>query len=124
MLVPISFIHVKSFSNRNSHKMFFLVFNFLNVLKLVFSFAFNFLKRSILRLSLIRFFNTAYRLYTVVPKLVKFIDNLTNWYVRSNRKRLKVYALVFIRKIIIQKVTRYFQKAATDKLNAILLGRK
>eukprot|EP00795_Rhopilema_esculentum_P000564 gene564-10252_t len=31
----------------------------------------------------------AYRLYTVVPRLVKFIDNLTNWYVRSNRKRLK-----------------------------------
>jgi len=31
----------------------------------------------------------AYRLYTVVPKLVKFIDNLTNWYVRSNRKRLR-----------------------------------
>jgi isoleucyl-tRNA synthetase len=31
----------------------------------------------------------AYRLYTVVPRLMKFIDNLTNWYVRSNRKRLK-----------------------------------
>lgn len=31
----------------------------------------------------------AYRLYTVVPKLVNFIENLTNWYVRSNRKRLK-----------------------------------
>ena len=31
-----------------------------------------------------------YRLYTVVPRLVKFIDQLTNWYVRSNRKRIKV----------------------------------
>lgn len=31
----------------------------------------------------------AYRLYTVVPKLVAFIDNLTNWYVRMNRRRLK-----------------------------------
>ncbi|XP_031549058.1 isoleucine--tRNA ligase, cytoplasmic-like [Actinia tenebrosa] len=31
----------------------------------------------------------AYRLYTVVPRLVKFIDYLTNWYVRFNRKRLK-----------------------------------
>ncbi|XP_072027331.1 isoleucine--tRNA ligase, cytoplasmic-like [Amphiura filiformis] len=31
----------------------------------------------------------AYRLYTVVPRLVKFVDKLTNWYVRSNRKRLK-----------------------------------
>ncbi|XP_059150471.1 isoleucine--tRNA ligase, cytoplasmic-like [Physella acuta] len=31
----------------------------------------------------------AYRLYTVTPRLVKFIDQLTNWYVRMNRKRLK-----------------------------------
>ncbi|XP_065205689.1 isoleucine--tRNA ligase, cytoplasmic [Planococcus citri] len=31
----------------------------------------------------------AYRLYTVVPRLIKFIDNLTNWYVRMNRKRFK-----------------------------------
>lgn len=33
---------------------------------------------------------SAYRLYTVVPKLVKFVDMLTNWYVRTNRRRLKV----------------------------------
>ena len=31
----------------------------------------------------------AYRLYTVVPRLVRFVDHLTNWYVRMNRKRLK-----------------------------------
>uniref|UniRef100_A0A0C9QTI3 Isoleucine--tRNA ligase, cytoplasmic n=1 Tax=Fopius arisanus TaxID=64838 RepID=A0A0C9QTI3_9HYME len=31
----------------------------------------------------------AYRLYTVVPKLIKYIDNLTNWYVRMNRRRIK-----------------------------------
>ncbi|XP_054003576.1 isoleucine--tRNA ligase, cytoplasmic [Hylaeus anthracinus] len=31
----------------------------------------------------------AYKLYTVVPRLVKYIDNLTNWYVRMNRKRIK-----------------------------------
>ncbi|OQV24383.1 Isoleucine--tRNA ligase, cytoplasmic [Hypsibius exemplaris] len=31
----------------------------------------------------------AYRLYTVVPRLIKFVDLLTNWYVRSNRKRLR-----------------------------------
>ncbi|KAI3433769.1 hypothetical protein D9Q98_003575 [Chlorella vulgaris] len=31
----------------------------------------------------------AYRLYTVVPYLVRFIDSLTNVYVRYNRKRLK-----------------------------------
>lgn len=30
-----------------------------------------------------------YHLYNVVPFLVKFIDNLTNIYVRYNRKRLK-----------------------------------
>lgn len=32
---------------------------------------------------------SAYRLYTVVPYLVKFIDSLTNAYVRYNRRRLK-----------------------------------
>ncbi|KAI9671543.1 MAG: isoleucine--tRNA ligase [Caeruleum heppii] len=31
----------------------------------------------------------AYRLYTVVPRLLGLIDNLTNWYIRFNRKRLK-----------------------------------
>lgn len=31
----------------------------------------------------------AYRLNTVVPKLLKFLDDLTNIYVRFNRKRLK-----------------------------------
>ncbi|KAL6447265.1 hypothetical protein ACFW04_001489 [Cataglyphis niger] len=30
-----------------------------------------------------------YKLYTVVPHLIKYIDNLTNWYVRMNRKRIK-----------------------------------
>ena len=30
-----------------------------------------------------------YRLYTVVPALLKFLNNLTNWYVRLNRKRIK-----------------------------------
>jgi isoleucyl-tRNA synthetase len=39
----------------------------------------------------------AYRLYTVVPRLVRFVDYLTNWYVRMNRKRLKVkiFSLIF-----------------------------
>ena len=30
-----------------------------------------------------------YHLNRVVPKLLKFVDLLTNWYVRFNRKRLK-----------------------------------
>jgi hypothetical protein len=36
-----------------------------------------------------------YRLYTVVPRLVRFIDQLTNWYVRFNRKRIKVSTKVY-----------------------------
>ena len=42
--------------------------------------------------SLLRFVNAemaAYRLYTVVPKLLGLIDNTTNWYIRFNRRRLK-----------------------------------
>lgn len=41
---------------------------------------------------LIQFVHTemkAYRLYTVVPRLLLFIEELTNWYVRLNRDRLK-----------------------------------
>ena len=30
-----------------------------------------------------------YRLYSVVPELVHFLNNLTNWYVRMNRRRIK-----------------------------------
>ncbi|TPX62646.1 isoleucine---tRNA ligase [Powellomyces hirtus] len=32
---------------------------------------------------------SAYRLYTVTPRLLNLIDALTNWYIRFNRKRLK-----------------------------------
>ncbi|KAJ1916022.1 isoleucine--tRNA ligase [Mycoemilia scoparia] len=42
--------------------------------------------------TLIRFVReemNAYRLYTVVPRLILMIDELTNWYLRFNRKRLK-----------------------------------
>ncbi|AGO14187.1 AaceriAER394Wp [[Ashbya] aceris (nom. inval.)] len=31
----------------------------------------------------------AYKLYSVVPRLLDFIDELTNWYIRFNRRRLK-----------------------------------
>jgi len=30
-----------------------------------------------------------YKLYAVVPQLVKFLELLTNWYVRLNRNRIK-----------------------------------
>ncbi|EGG17942.1 isoleucyl-tRNA synthetase [Cavenderia fasciculata] len=42
--------------------------------------------------SLIKFVReemAAYRLYTVVPRLTLFINELTNWYVRLNRRRFK-----------------------------------
>lgn len=42
--------------------------------------------------SLIKFIHeemAGYRLYTVVPRLLSFIDDLTNWYIRFNRRRLK-----------------------------------
>ncbi|CEJ81304.1 Putative Isoleucyl-tRNA synthetase, cytoplasmic [[Torrubiella] hemipterigena] len=42
--------------------------------------------------SLLQFVNeemAAYRLYTVVPRLLELIDNTTNWYIRFNRRRLK-----------------------------------
>ena len=31
----------------------------------------------------------AYHLYTVVPGVLRFVEDLTNWYVRMNRRRLK-----------------------------------
>jgi isoleucyl-tRNA synthetase len=42
--------------------------------------------------SLLKFVNeemAAYRLYTVVPRLLQLIENTTNWYIRFNRRRLK-----------------------------------
>lgn len=45
--------------------------------------------------SLIKFIHQemqGYRLYTVVPKLLHFIDDLTNWYIRFNRRRIKGYS--------------------------------
>lgn len=38
---------------------------------------------------LVRIEMEKYRLYTVVPKLLHFLENLTNWYVRLNRLRFK-----------------------------------
>lgn len=42
--------------------------------------------------SLIQFVRTemeAYRLYTVVPRLVNFLEDLTNWWLRLNRDRMR-----------------------------------
>lgn len=42
--------------------------------------------------NLIKFFREEmknYRLYTVVPRLLKFLDELTNTYIKLNRPRIK-----------------------------------
>ncbi|XP_062589372.1 isoleucine--tRNA ligase, cytoplasmic-like [Saccostrea cucullata] len=54
----------------------------------------NYMDRWILSLaqSLIKFVRDemqAYRLYTLMPRLVQFIKQLTNWYIRMNRRRIK-----------------------------------
>lgn len=54
----------------------------------------NYTDRWILSLaqSLIKFVRAemeAYRLYTVLPPVLKFINQLTNWYIRMNRSRLR-----------------------------------
>uniref|UniRef100_A0A8C0PSF6 Isoleucine--tRNA ligase, cytoplasmic n=1 Tax=Canis lupus familiaris TaxID=9615 RepID=A0A8C0PSF6_CANLF len=57
--------------------------------------------------SLVGFFETemaAYRLYTVVPRLVKFVDVLTNWYVRMNRRRLKAPYTPFLTELMYQNL--------------------
>lgn len=40
-------------------------------------------------IQLVREEMAAYRLYTIIPRLLDLIDELTNWYIRFNRKRLK-----------------------------------
>ncbi|KAG8896411.1 isoleucine--tRNA ligase, partial [Tulasnella sp. 403] len=40
-------------------------------------------------IKLVRQEMAAYRLYTIVPRLLDLVEELTNWYIRFNRKRLK-----------------------------------
>jgi isoleucyl-tRNA synthetase len=40
-------------------------------------------------IKLVREEMAAYRLYTIIPRLLQLVDELTNWYIRFNRKRLK-----------------------------------
>lgn len=40
-------------------------------------------------INLVREEMAVYRLYTVIPRLLALVDELTNWYIRFNRKRLK-----------------------------------
>jgi hypothetical protein len=49
----------------------------------------------------------AYRLYTVVPRLLKFMDDLTNWYVIINRNTLNQCAAYAERMLTYADVCRY-----------------
>ncbi|KAI0790616.1 isoleucine-tRNA ligase [Abortiporus biennis] len=40
-------------------------------------------------IKLVREEMAAYRLYTIIPRLLDLVDELTNWYIRFNRSRLK-----------------------------------
>lgn len=40
-------------------------------------------------IQLVRQEMAAYRLYTIIPRLLDLVDELTNWYIRFNRRRLK-----------------------------------
>jgi len=40
-------------------------------------------------IKLVREEMAAYRLYTIIPRLLALVDELTNWYIRFNRRRLK-----------------------------------
>ncbi|KAG8843859.1 isoleucine--tRNA ligase [Tulasnella sp. 330] len=40
-------------------------------------------------IKLVREEMAAYRLYTIIPRLLDLVEELTNWYIRFNRKRLK-----------------------------------
>ncbi|EGN99871.1 hypothetical protein SERLA73DRAFT_88601 [Serpula lacrymans var. lacrymans S7.3] len=40
-------------------------------------------------IALVRQEMAAYRLYTIIPRLLDLVDELTNWYIRFNRRRLK-----------------------------------
>ncbi|KAJ8301699.1 hypothetical protein KUTeg_020686 [Tegillarca granosa] len=70
--------------------------------------------------SLIKFVRAemqAYRLYTVMPKMVKFVDQLTNWYVRMNRRRLKAPLIPFITEHMYQNLRHLVDKETTKGQN-------
>uniref|UniRef100_A0A1D1XZB6 Isoleucine--tRNA ligase, cytoplasmic n=1 Tax=Anthurium amnicola TaxID=1678845 RepID=A0A1D1XZB6_9ARAE len=78
----------------------------------------------------------AYRLYTVVPYLLKFIDNLTNIYVRFNRKRLKgrtgeedcqislstLYHVILTTCKVMAPFTPFFTEILFQNLRKVLIG--
>ena len=75
----------------------------------------------------------AYRLYTVMPRLVHFIDQLTNWFVRLNRERLKggsgegeaqvglcvLYEVLLAMAMLMAPFTPYFAEYVYQKLRLL-----
>ncbi|KAH0789139.1 isoleucine--tRNA ligase, cytoplasmic [Histomonas meleagridis] len=68
-----------------------------------------------------------YHLYSVLPELVKFIDEMTNWYVRLNRERLKsgkdyqtgiavLYELLFNLSVLMAPFTPFFSEYSYQNL--------
>ncbi|RUS20049.1 isoleucyl-tRNA synthetase [Jimgerdemannia flammicorona] len=53
----------------------------------------------------------AYRLYTVVPRLLVMIDQLTNWYVRFNRRRLKAPFTPFLTENMYQTLKKFLPES-------------
>ncbi|WCJ41408.1 Isoleucine--tRNA ligase cytoplasmic [Euphorbia peplus] len=78
----------------------------------------------------------AYRLYTVVPYLLKYLDNLTNIYVRFNRKRLKgrtgeedcqtalstLYSVLLTACKVMSPFTPFFTEALYQNLRKVSVG--
>ncbi|XP_055858275.1 isoleucine--tRNA ligase, cytoplasmic [Episyrphus balteatus] len=90
--------------------------------------------------SLVDFFTKemkSYRLYTVVPRLTKFIDQLTNWYVRLNRRRIKgeqgielciqsldtLFEVLFSMVIMMAPFTPFLSEYMFQRLNMLLPNR-
>jgi len=74
-----------------------------------------------------------YHLYTVLPELLKFIDEMTNWYVRLNRDRLKdgadkdtamavLFEVIFNFSLMMAPFTPFFAEFAFQKLRPALEG--
>ncbi|KAA8541578.1 hypothetical protein F0562_022730 [Nyssa sinensis] len=77
-----------------------------------------------------------YRLYTVVPYLLKYLDNLTNIYVRFNRKRLKgrtgeedcrtalstLYHVLLISCKVMAPFTPFFTEVLYQNLRKVCIG--
>lgn len=76
----------------------------------------------------------SYRLYTVVPRLTKFIDQLTNWFVRLNRRRIKgdqgtelciqsldtLFEVLFSMVIVMAPFTPFLSEYMFQRLNLLL----